>query len=74
MPAVKRAVSEAKSFEKRNASGRSTFAHIPAIATGPELSELRGLKFYTKMVMPDIARDASETDAVGECACATTNV
>ena len=47
-PAVTRAGTAVKSFVRCNAHNRSDSAHLAAIATGPALSELRGLRLYTK--------------------------
>ena len=54
-PAVTRVGTAAKSFVRRNAYTRSDSAHLTAIATGPALSELLGLRLYTKKTRPDIA-------------------
>ena len=59
---------------RRNAHNRSDSAHVAAIATGPALSELRGLRVYTKETMPDIAHETYGADSTVEYAYATTTI
>ena len=54
-PAGTRAGTAAQPFVRRIAHNRSDSAH--AIATGPELPDLRGLRLYTKETLPDIAHE-----------------
>ena len=42
---------------RRNAHNRADSAHLAAIATGPALFELRGLRLYNKETLPDIAHE-----------------
>ena len=73
-PAVTRADTAAKSFPRRNVHNRSDSAHLAAIATGPVLSELRGLRLYTKETLPDTAHETYGADSTVEYAyAATTN-
>ena len=67
---VTRAGTAAKSFVRRNAHNRSDCAHPAAIATGPAMSKLRGLRLYTKEVLPDIAHETH--GAIGYAYAATT--
>ena len=73
-PAVTRAGTAAQSFVRRNAHNRSDSAHLAAIATGPALSELRGLRLYSKETLPDIVHEAYGADAAVEYAYATTTI
>ena len=66
--AVTRAGIVEKSFVRRNAHTRSGFAHLEAIATGPALSELRGLRVYTQETLPDIAHETYGADPAVEYA------
>ena len=69
-PAVTRAGTAAKSFVRRNAHNRLDSSHLAAIATGPALSELRGLRLYTKETLPDIAHETYGADSPVEYAYA----
>ena len=51
---------------------RSDSAHLAAIATGPVLSGLRGLRLYTKEILPDIAHETYGADPTVEYAYAAT--
>ena len=62
-PAVTRVGAAAKSFVGRNAHNRSYYSHPAAIATGPALSELRGLRLYTKETLLDIAHETNGADS-----------
>ena len=73
-PAVTRAGTAARSFLKRNAISRPNSAQLAATITGPALSELRGLKLYTRMSLPDIAHETHRAESAVEYAYATTNV
>ena len=64
-PAVTCAGTAARSFARRNVLNRSDPAHLAAIATGSVLSELFGLRLYTKETLPDIAH--SKLFGRGEC-------
>ena len=66
-PAITRAGTGAKSFARRNAHNNSGSAHLAAIATGPALSKLRGLRLYTKETLPDVAHEAYGADYNLEC-------
>ena len=57
---------------RRNAHSRSDSAHPAAIATRPVLSELRGLRLYTKETLPDIAHGTYGADSAVENAYAAT--
>ena len=59
-PAVTRAGTAAQSFVGSNAYNRSDSSHLTTIATGPALSELRGLRLYTKETLPDIRMRRAE--------------
>ena len=59
---------------KRNANCRSNSAHLAAIITGPAISELRGLKLYTKRSLLDIAHETHGAESAVEYAYARTNV
>ena len=59
---------------RRNAHNRSDSAHLAAVATGPALSELRGLRLYTKETLPDIARETYGADSAVEYAYAATTI
>ena len=73
-PAVTRVGAAAKSFVGRNAHNRSYYSHPAAIATGPALSDLRGLRLYTKETLPDIARETNGADSAPEHAYAATTI
>ena len=73
-PAVTRVGTTAKSFVRRNAHNRSESAHLAAIATGPALSELRGLRLYPKETLPDIAHETYGADSAVEYAYAATTI
>ena len=73
-PTVTRAGTAAKSFVRRNAHNRSDCAHPTAIATGPALSELRGLKLYTKEIMPDTAHETYRANSAVEYVYAATTI
>ena len=64
----------ARFFLKRNANCRSNSAHLAAIITGPAISELRGLKLYTKRSLLDIAHETHGAESAVEYAYARTNV
>ena len=61
-PAVTRAGTGAKSFARRDAHNNSGSAHLAAIATGPALSKLRGLRLYTKETLPVVAHETYGAD------------
>ena len=44
------------------------------ITTGPALSELRGLRLYTKEILPDIAHETHGVDSTIEYAYAATTI
>ena len=69
-----RAGTAARSFLKRNANSRPNSAHLAATITGPTLSELRELKFYTTISLPDIAHETHGAESAVEYAHAATNV
>ena len=73
-PSVTRAGTAAKSFVRRNAHNCSDSAHLAAIATGPALSERRGLGLCTKETLPDIAHETYGTDFAVEYAYAATTI
>ena len=73
-PAVMHAGTAAKSFVRHNANNRPDSAHLEAITTGPVLSELRGLRLYTKEILPDIAHETYEADSAIEYAYAATTI
>ena len=62
-PVVARAGTAAKSFVRRNAHDRSCSSHLAAIATGPALPEIRGLRLYTKETLPDIVHETYGADS-----------
>ena len=53
---------------------RSDSAHLAAIATGPELSELRGLRLYAKETLPDIAHETYGADSAVAYTYATATI
>ena len=59
---------------RRNGHNRSDSAHLAAIATGPALSELRGLRLYTKEILPDIAHETYGANSAVEYAYAATTI
>ena len=59
---------------RRNAHNRSDSAHLAAVATGPALSKLRGLRVYTKETLPDIAHETYGADSAVEYAHAATTI
>ena len=70
--AVTRSGTAAQSFVRHTANSRSDSAHLAAITTGPALSELRGLRLYTKETLPDIAHETYGADSAVEYAYAAT--
>ena len=73
-PSVTRAGTAAQLFVRRNAHNRSDSAHLAAVATGPALSELRGLRLYAKETLQDIARQTYGADSAVEYAYAATTI
>ena len=55
-------------------NNRSDSAHLEAIATGPTLSEIRGLRLYTKEILPDIAHETYGADSAVEYAYAAPTI
>ena len=72
--AVTRAGNATQSFVRRKAHNRSDSAHLAAIATGPELSELRGLRLYAKETLPDIAHETYGADSAVAYTYATATI
>ena len=73
-PAVTCAGTAAQSFVRCNVQNRSDYAHLAAITTRPALSELRGLRLYTKETLPDIAHETFGADSAVEYAYAATTI
>ena len=61
--AATRAGTAVISFVWRHAKNRSDSAHLAAITVETAVSELRGLRLYTKKILPDIAHDTYGTDS-----------
>ena len=51
---------------RRNADNRSNSAHLAAITTGLALFNLRGMRLYTKEILPDIAYETYGADSAIE--------
>ena len=64
----------AQLFVRRNAHSRSDSAQLAAIATGPTLSDFRGLRLFTKETLPDITHETYGADSTGEYAYAATTI
>ena len=73
-PAVTCAGTAAQSFVRCNVQNRSDYAHLAAITTRPALSELRGLRLYTKEALPDISHETYGADSAVEYAYAATTI
>ena len=72
--AVTRAGTAAKTLVRRNARNHLDYVHLAAIDTGSTLSELRGLRLYTKETLPDIAHETYEADSAVEYVYAATTI
>ena len=63
-----------KIVARRNVHNRPDSAHLATIATGPVLSELRGLRLQTKETLPDIAHETYAADSTVECTYAAKTI